>query len=426
MSADLARRGAAGVAAHRVHQRGVEDLRHQGPGGPAPHRGRDPRGGQPGRRERGHRAGRGGAGAAGLPSRRSARRRDPHAARRHRVGGRRRLARRSCASSSPATGTGSSWSVRGSLDNIVGTVRAADLLPIVAAGRPARLREVMREPLFVPDSTEVFQLLEAFRDSHRHLAVVLDEFGAVEGLVTITDLLEAIVGEIPTEPAHRAMVSRPDGSWLVDAAIAVDEVFTSLGLELPEGEEGAYHTLGGFVLARLGRIPHRVRCLRMARHALRGARHGRPPHRQGADHATRRARPRVDRRRHLVVRAAIAGRRRHGRRWQPSGTGANGGGTVSRCRSSRWTESITPTATCRCSTGPPSRWSPGNASPCSAATAPASRRCCRSSTARSRPMPARSGGSLASACRGSSRTCRWSRRGRSSTSSPRASATSAP
>jgi putative hemolysin len=141
------------------------------------------------------------------------------------------------------------------LDNVVGTVRAADLLPLMAAGRPARLREVMSEPLFVPDSTEVFKLLEVFRDSHRHAAIVLDEFGAVEGIVTVTDLLEAFVGAIPTEPAQRAMVARPDGSWLVDAATGVDEVFGKLGLGLPESEVGTYHTLGGFVLARLGRIP---------------------------------------------------------------------------------------------------------------------------------------------------------------------------
>jgi putative hemolysin len=87
------------------------------------------------------------------------------------------------------------------------------------------------------------------------VAIVLDEFGAVEGLVTATDLLEAFVGAIPTEPAHRAMVARPDGSWLVDAATAVGDVLSPLGLELPESEAGTYHTLGGFVMARLGRIP---------------------------------------------------------------------------------------------------------------------------------------------------------------------------
>jgi putative hemolysin len=143
----------------------------------------------------------------------------------------------------------------GSLDNVVGTVRAADLLSYYVRGARVTLREVLREPLFVPDSTEVFKLLETFRDSHRHVAVVLDEFGAVEGIVTVTDLLEAFVGAIPTEAANRAMVPRADGSWLVDAATAVGDVLGPLGLELPEDEVGAYHTLGGFVLARLGRIP---------------------------------------------------------------------------------------------------------------------------------------------------------------------------
>jgi putative hemolysin len=103
----------------------------------------------------------------------------------------------------------------------------------------------------------IFKLLEALKASHRHMAIVLDEFGAVEGLVTVTDLLEAFVGSLPTdEDGERAIVIRPDGSWLVDGATTITDVLSDLGLdELPEGEAGTYHTLGGFVMARLGRIP---------------------------------------------------------------------------------------------------------------------------------------------------------------------------
>lgn len=145
----------------------------------------------------------------------------------------------------------------GSLDRVVGVVRAADLLPGFAGGAPPRLADVMQEPLFVPDATPVFRLLEAFRHSHRHVAIVLDEFGAVEGMVTATDLLEAFVGDMPTEPAARAIVARQDGSWLIDGATGIDEVAEHLGFEaLPEEESGTYHTLGGFILVRLGRIPH--------------------------------------------------------------------------------------------------------------------------------------------------------------------------
>ncbi|MGE0362395.1 MAG: hemolysin family protein [Vicinamibacterales bacterium] len=145
----------------------------------------------------------------------------------------------------------------GSLDNVLGTVRAADLLSTAMKDAPIALKSLIQEPLFVPDSMGIFKLLEALKASHRHMAIVLDEFGAVEGLVTVTDLLEAFVGSLPTDAAEeRAIVVRPDGSWLVDGATTIDDVVSDLGLdELPEDEAGAYHTLGGFVMARLGRIP---------------------------------------------------------------------------------------------------------------------------------------------------------------------------
>ncbi|MBL8136397.1 MAG: HlyC/CorC family transporter [Acidobacteria bacterium] len=146
---------------------------------------------------------------------------------------------------------------QGSLDNVLGTVRAADLLSVAMKNSPITLRSLIKEPLFVPDSMGIFKLLEALKGSHRHLAIVLDEFGAVEGLVTVTDLLEAFVGSLPTDAAaDRPIVARADGSWLVDGSAPIDEVANEIGLdELPEGESGAYHTLGGFVMARLGHVP---------------------------------------------------------------------------------------------------------------------------------------------------------------------------
>jgi putative hemolysin len=145
----------------------------------------------------------------------------------------------------------------GSLDNVLGTVRAADLLSVSMKNAPITLRSLIQEPLLVPDSMGVFKLLEALKASHKHLAIVLDEFGAVEGLVTVTDLLEAFVGRLPSEAgAERPIVIRADGSWLVDGAAPIAEVANELGLDdLPEGESGAYQTLGGFVMTRLGRIP---------------------------------------------------------------------------------------------------------------------------------------------------------------------------
>ena len=143
------------------------------------------------------------------------------------------------------------------LDNVLGTVRAAELLPAILRGGQIELRSLMRDALFVPDSMPAFKLLEAFRSSHRHVAIVLDEFGAVEGLVTIGDLLEGLVGAMPGDASEAggAFVPRGDGSWLVEGFAPMEEVTSRLEMEIPEGESGAYHTLAGFVMARLGRVP---------------------------------------------------------------------------------------------------------------------------------------------------------------------------
>jgi len=143
------------------------------------------------------------------------------------------------------------------LDNVLGTVRAAELLPAMLRGGPIELRTLLREPLFVPDSMPAFKLLEAFRSSHRHVAIVMDEFGAVEGLVTVGDLLEGLVGDLPGDPseARGSFVARGDGSWLVEGSAPMEEVIPKFELEVPEGEGGAYHTIAGFVMARLGHVP---------------------------------------------------------------------------------------------------------------------------------------------------------------------------
>jgi putative hemolysin len=145
----------------------------------------------------------------------------------------------------------------GNLDRVLGTVRAAELLPAVLKGGAIDLRALLREPLFVPDSMAAFKLLEAFRSSHRHLALVLDEFGVVEGLVSVTDLLEGLVGALPghESEAQGAFVQRDANSWLVEGSAAIDEVAEKFDLEPPAEEAGAYHTIAGFVMARLGRVP---------------------------------------------------------------------------------------------------------------------------------------------------------------------------
>ena len=145
----------------------------------------------------------------------------------------------------------------GDLDAIKGVLYARDLIPQV--GRTAEqfdIHSAMRPVLYVPESKPLRDLLQDFRLQKVHLAVVLDEYGGVAGLVTIEDLLEELVGEISDEhePQSEAQFKRLDDHTAeADARIHVDEINRLLGLDLPEEED--YNTLGGFVSTHLGRIP---------------------------------------------------------------------------------------------------------------------------------------------------------------------------
>ncbi len=146
---------------------------------------------------------------------------------------------------------------RGNLDNVVGVVQAKDLLNLYLTGSPFEVEPSAHPALFVPESMSALQLLEQFRRSREQIALVIDEFGGVAGLVSLQDGLEAIVGDIPsaTGQAGVAMVARPDGSWLIDGAISFDEATDRLDLDdLPDSRDGC-NTLAGFVLAALGHIP---------------------------------------------------------------------------------------------------------------------------------------------------------------------------
>lgn len=146
-----------------------------------------------------------------------------------------------------------------SRDEIVGLLYAKDLLPFLESSRegPGDLRGLhLRDPLYVPETKPVNVLLREFQKGRVHIAIVLDEYGGVAGLVTIEDILEQIVGDItdehdPTEPAWIARVS--DHAIEVDARVRLNEVNESLPLGLPENAE--YDTIGGFAFNHLGRIP---------------------------------------------------------------------------------------------------------------------------------------------------------------------------
>ena len=112
-------------------------------------------------------------------------------------------------------------------------------------------------PLFVPVGITAMQLLDQFQKSSSHLAVVTDEYGAIEGVATPIDILRAIAGELPDlGTRERAeMQRREDGSWLVDGHLGIEEVQQRLGRRDMTSVRSDYYTLAGFVLARLGRIP---------------------------------------------------------------------------------------------------------------------------------------------------------------------------
>jgi putative hemolysin len=139
-----------------------------------------------------------------------------------------------------------------SLDNIQGMVRAKDLLNQALSNQPVDLKGCLREPLFVPESATASDVLEQFKKTRKHMALVISEHGGVEGLVTIYDLLEEIVGHIETPQAKQ----REDGSWLLDGLMPVDDLKDLFDLkDLPDEAENHYQTLGGFVMTQLGRIP---------------------------------------------------------------------------------------------------------------------------------------------------------------------------
>jgi putative hemolysin len=145
---------------------------------------------------------------------------------------------------------------RDTVDHPVGIVRAKDLLRISLAGEPVVLARCMVPPLVVPERIPVLKLLEMFRHEGRHMAVIVDEYGATQGLATPSDVLEAIAGDLPErgEDSESGLVCRADGAWLVDGRFPIDEFEDRVGLAGLRGG-GDYHTVAGFVLHRLGRLP---------------------------------------------------------------------------------------------------------------------------------------------------------------------------
>jgi putative hemolysin len=147
---------------------------------------------------------------------------------------------------------------QGDLDNLMGELHVKDLLIQCWQGQAFDPRVVLHEPLYVSEYMPALQVLEAFKRSGSPAAVVIDEYGSAQGMITLTDILEAIVGDIaaPDQPSEPQAVQREDGSWLVDGMLPIDEFKLLFDIEeLPGETQELYQTVAGFVMMQLEHVP---------------------------------------------------------------------------------------------------------------------------------------------------------------------------
>lgn len=147
---------------------------------------------------------------------------------------------------------------RGSLDKVRGVVRTKEILTNYLTEEKLNLEKFMHKPLFVPESMYALKILELFKKSGIHIALVVNEYGNIEGLLSITDLLEAIVGDIPTidELQEAEITKRDDRTWFIDGLVSIDEFKEYFHIrKFPEEGSGIFQTIGGFVMHKIGHIP---------------------------------------------------------------------------------------------------------------------------------------------------------------------------
>ncbi|MBI3174575.1 MAG: HlyC/CorC family transporter [Chloroflexi bacterium] len=139
----------------------------------------------------------------------------------------------------------------GSLDKVLGIVKARDLLVPSLAGEPINLKEKLRPALYIPETSFASRALEIFKEQNRELMLVIDEFGSLQGILTLNDIIEEIVGDFEVEPQA---TQRQDGSWLLDGMLSIDDFKEIFNLRtMPH--ESEYETLSGFMMTTLGRVP---------------------------------------------------------------------------------------------------------------------------------------------------------------------------
>ncbi|MAT95526.1 MAG: hypothetical protein CL608_00040 [Anaerolineaceae bacterium] len=148
--------------------------------------------------------------------------------------------------------------MKGDEDNVVGFVLSRDLLAQALSDEPLDLKPLMRQVLIVPEGLPVLEVLKRFKDDKAQLAIIIDEYGELQGLMTFNDLLEEIVGDVPEvgDPADPEAIPREDGTWLIDGMFPVDELKEMFNIKtLPEEEGNFYQTIGGLIMIYLGRVP---------------------------------------------------------------------------------------------------------------------------------------------------------------------------
>ena len=148
---------------------------------------------------------------------------------------------------------------RNGLENVLGILYRSDLLKSVMAGAELDIIGVIRPPMYVPDSMTLAHLLEFFREARTDFALIVNEYGDTEGLVTLSDVLAAIVGDLPSIDSDHDpdVVQRDNGSWLVDGGLSIKRIKTIIGMNtnFPGETNNAYNTVGGFILYQLEKMP---------------------------------------------------------------------------------------------------------------------------------------------------------------------------
>ncbi|RPJ44736.1 MAG: HlyC/CorC family transporter [Chloroflexi bacterium] len=147
---------------------------------------------------------------------------------------------------------------QGSLDNVQGILRGKDILARITDGKVVVLQDQIQPALFIPESMPAFEVVELLKGASGNLALVIDEYGGLLGIVTLFDVMEAIVGGISErgEPVVPEAIQREDGSWLVEGMMRIDEFKKLFDIdELPEEEHAGYQTVGGFIMTMIGAVP---------------------------------------------------------------------------------------------------------------------------------------------------------------------------